>query len=115
MFRLFPAGVGNTSKLQTLVGTSLLRQKQQKYGQWLAEEGINQLTPAGNLKAPPRRTIVKWILEAWSEISPEIIRRSFKVCALNLATDGSEDTLIVLKKISHVKLEKNFWKTKCQS
>ena len=25
----------------------------EKYDQWLAEEGINQLTPAGNLKAPP--------------------------------------------------------------
>ena len=40
-----------------------------------------------------------WILEAWKEITLEIIKKSFKasslnlsfkVCALNLATDGSE-------------------------
>ena len=48
-------------------------------------------------------TVVKWILEAWKEITPEIIKKSFKsssfnvsfkVCALNLATDGSEVMLI---------------------
>ena len=64
------------------------------YDQWLAEEGINKLTPAGNLKPPPRRTIVNWILEAWEKIGPETIKTSFKSCALNLATDGSEDDLI---------------------
>ena len=48
-------------------------------------------------------TVVTWILEAWKEITPEIIKTSFKasslnlsfkMCALNLATDGSEITLI---------------------
>ena len=59
--------------------------------QWLAEEGINQLTSAGNLKPPPRRAIVNLILETWEEIIPETITNSFKSFALNLATDGSED------------------------
>ena len=45
----------------------------EKYDQWLADEGINQLTSAGNLKPPHRRTIVNWILEAWEEISTETI------------------------------------------
>ena len=62
----------------------------EKYDQWLAEVGINRETEAGNLKPPPRRTIVNWILETWDELSPEMIRKSFKVCALNLKTDGSE-------------------------
>ena len=44
-----------------------------------------------------------WILEAWKEITPEIIKKSFKAsyfnlslrgCALNLANDGSEVMLI---------------------
>ena len=44
-----------------------------------------------------------WILEAWKEITAEIIKKSFKVsssnlsfkvCALNLATVGSEVMLI---------------------
>ena len=64
-----------------------------KYFQWLAEEVINQLASAGNLKPPPRCTIVNLILEAWEEITPETIKNSFKSCALNLATDGSENNL----------------------
>ena len=61
------------------------------YDKWLAEEGIKQFTAAGNLKAPPRRTIVQWILQAWEQISSETIKTSFKSCALNLAIDGTED------------------------
>ena len=63
------------------------------YGKWLAEEGINQCTAAGNLKPPPCRTIVKWILKVWEQISPETIK-TFKSCALNLAIDGAEDEKI---------------------
>ena len=64
------------------------------YDKWLPEEGINQCAAAGNLKPPPRRTIVKWILKAWEQISPETIKTSFKSCALNLAIDGAEDEKI---------------------
>ena len=65
----------------------------EKYDQWLVEEGINQLSSAGNLKPPLRSTIVNWILEAWEEVSPKTIKKSYKSSALNLATDGSEDNL----------------------
>ena len=61
------------------------------YDKWSVEEGINQCTAAGNLKSPPRRSIVKWILKAWEQISPDTIKTSFKLCALNLATEGAED------------------------
>ena len=37
---------------------------------------------------------MNWILEAWEEISPERIKKFFKLCALNLAKDGSENNLI---------------------
>ena len=63
----------------------------EKYNHWLLVEGINKLTSAGNLKPSPRRTIVNWILEAWEDIIPETIKKYFKSCALNLATDWSED------------------------
>ena len=63
----------------------------EKYNHWLLAEGINKLTSAGNLKPSPRRTIVNWILEAWEDIIPETIKKYFKSCALNLATDWSED------------------------
>ena len=64
------------------------------YDKWLAEEGINQCTAAGNLKAPPHCTIVKWILKAWEQLSSETIKTSFKSCALNLAIDGAKDEKI---------------------
>ena len=64
------------------------------YDKWLAEERINQCTAAGNLKPPSRRTIVKWILKSWEQISPETIKTSFKSCAFNLAIDGAGDEKI---------------------
>ena len=50
MFRLFPAGVRNTSKLQTLVRTSFLRQKQQKS---TACRGRNQPTNSSRKSKSP--------------------------------------------------------------
>ena len=46
------------------------------------------------MKPTPRRTIANWILKAGEEISLETVNKSFKSCALNLATDGLEDNLI---------------------
>ena len=63
----------------------------EKYDQWLAEEGIHNETTGSNLKAPPRRHVVEWILESWSSSAVDIIKRSFKSCALNIKADGSED------------------------
>ena len=46
------------------------------------------------MKPTPHRTIANWILKAGEEISLETVNKSFKSCALNLATDGLEDNLI---------------------
>ena len=54
----------------------------------------NILTCQDNLKAPPRRKIIEWILEAWKNVRIDVIKSSFKSCALNIAIDGSEDELI---------------------
>ena len=37
---------------------------------------------------------VEWVLTAWSRLSANEIAKSFKSCALNLAVDGSEDSVI---------------------
>ena len=66
----------------------------EKYDDWLAAEGIHKETEAGNLKAPPRRSIVKWILDASSALSSEMIKNSFMHCGLNLPADGSLDDRI---------------------
>ena len=60
-----------------------------KYDHWM-DEGVHQYTEAGNMKPLPRKKIVQWILESWAALSKEVIVESLKLCALNLANDGSE-------------------------
>ena len=36
--------------------------------------------------------IVEWVLTAWSWLSTDVVAKSFKSCALNLAVDGFEDS-----------------------
>ena len=47
---------------------------------------------------PPRRTILQWIIDAWAELSVDIIKKSFISCALNLPIDGSQDDSIHCQK-----------------
>ena len=73
------------------VGTHLSRSW--CYDEWMAE-GSQEYTTQGNLKVPPRRKIREWILEAWKNFRTDVIKSSFKSCALNIAIHGSEDELI---------------------
>ena len=45
----------------------------------------------GNLKAPPRKTIVQCVLAAWNQVSKESVIKAFRCCALSLPNDGSKD------------------------
>ena len=65
----------------------------ERYDEWMAN-GQHTFTAAGNMRAPPRREIVQWIIEAWNDLDKDIIVNSFKCCALTLAVDGSQDELI---------------------
>ena len=49
-------------------------------------------TEAGNLKAPPRKEIIKWILDV-AALSSEMIKETLIHCALSLPTDGSREDL----------------------
>ena len=62
----------------------------ERYNEWMAE-GSQEYTAQGNLKAPPRRKITEWILEAWKNVRIDVIKSSFKSYTLNIAIDGSED------------------------
>ena len=62
--------------------------------QWLAEEGIHNETAEGNLKTPPCKRSVQWIMESWASLPAEVIKQSFKSCRLNINVDGSEDDAI---------------------
>ena len=59
-------------------------------------KGINRQAKADNLKAPPRKQIVNWILEAWAQLTPELISKSFLVSGLT-ANDDQWDQIACFK------------------
>ena len=65
------------------------------YDDWIGTVGIHSETAAGNLRAPPRKTVIDWILQLWADISTDLIKKSFSCCGLNLPVDGSDDDKII--------------------
>lgn len=63
----------------------------EQYDEWMAS-GVQECTEAGNMRPPPRKTIVEWVLTAWARLPTEANTKSFKSCALNLGVDGSQDS-----------------------
>lgn len=60
------------------------------YDDWLIE-GTVELTRGKNRKAPPRPLLLRWIKKAWDSVSPDVVRKSFRVTGISLAMDGTED------------------------
>ena len=60
---------------------------------WMAK-GEYELTKGGNLKKPGYNIICKWIIEAWDNISSEMVIKSFKKCGISNNLDGTEDDYI---------------------
>ncbi|CAG8477337.1 6743_t:CDS:2 [Acaulospora morrowiae] len=60
---------------------------------YLLENEFNEKYPnsSGNLKKPPYKLICKWILQAWEEISSQMIIKSFLKCGISNADNGSQD------------------------
>lgn len=65
----------------------------EQYGEWMASD-VQEFTEAGNMRPQPRKTIVEWVWTAWTPLPTEVITKSFKSYALNLAVDGSQDSEI---------------------
>ena len=59
------------------------------YDDWMAETE-HEVTPAGCIKAPSRRSCVERILAAWESLPNDIIKKSFEVCGISLPIEGSE-------------------------
>ena len=55
------------------------------------DEGLHTHTDEGNMRGPPSKQIVQWILKAWSDLDREIIIKSFRCCTLPIQDDESQD------------------------
>ncbi|CAG8846868.1 9961_t:CDS:2, partial [Gigaspora margarita] len=58
---------------------------------WMSNSG-NGLTEKGNLKRADLNTVCCWVLNAWEDISEDIIIRSFKKCSISNCLSGNEDS-----------------------
>jgi hypothetical protein len=65
----------------------------QLYNQWMTTMK-HELRPSGITKHTTSPTVCEWILAAWCSISPEIVKKSFKVIGISNEMDGSKDFMI---------------------
>ena len=63
------------------------------YNDWIAS-GEKSYTPAENMRAPDKLLCLEWVKIAWSKVTTEVIKKSFKACGISVLLDGSEDNLI---------------------
>jgi DDE superfamily endonuclease len=61
--------------------------------EWMIGGG-NGVTKSGNLKRADLATTSKWVLNAWNDISNEIVIRAFKKYGISNCITGSEDHFI---------------------
>ena len=52
------------------------------YNKWLAN-GMQEYTEQVNLKPPPRKLIVEWIMDTWNKLGKDIIEKLFKAYVFN--------------------------------
>ena len=64
------------------------------YDDWLVD-GAVELTRGGDRTPPGRPLLMRWIKDAWDSVTPDIVRKSFKVCGISSALDGTEDDLLL--------------------
>ena len=46
------------------------------------------------MRAPPFDLICKWIVDAWTGVSTDVIKKSFRACGISLSLCGGQDNEI---------------------
>ena len=61
------------------------------YNEWLRRDVDVGLTEVGaNKKVPTNVQLLHWIKDAWASVSPDLVRKSFKVTGISMATDSTQ-------------------------
>jgi hypothetical protein len=66
------------------------------YNDWLAS-GDKEFTPAGNMTAPEKKTLVNWVVESWNDLDMDVIKKSFRACGLSFETEDEIDSIVCLR------------------
>ncbi|CAH3153225.1 unnamed protein product [Porites lobata] len=79
------------------------------YQEFLAEEkkraaewGLFDYTPAAKKKVPSKNLVLRWLHEAWREISVEMVAKSFKTCGISNSLDGTEDDKLYTEEVQEI-------------
>ena len=70
---------------------SFKRAMRSHYDTWLSQPDNFEYTRGGNVKPPSRALLCDWVKSSWESVSAEMIKNSFKSCAITTPIDGSED------------------------
>ena len=87
---------GLTSMLQPLnvcINRPFKFALKQKYTEWMAGRN-HQYTPTGKIKKPDLDLLCSWIKDAWDQILPELVEKSFKKCSISNSLDRIEEEFI---------------------
>ena len=105
---IMPGGCTKYIQAPDMVWNSVFKSKfRSQYNAWVAGSNGHQFTCVGNLKAPSRALPCEWIKACWGKISNEMIKASFKSCAITTQTLMVLKLMpfIVSKKGNHVQME----------
>ena len=94
MLTIIPGGM--TSILQPLdvsVNKPMKVMLRHRWNDWYCD-GEHTFTASGNMRKPTLLDVCTWVNDAWEELDPAIIVKTFKKCSISNALDGTEDDIL---------------------